>query len=83
MCAWGRQESVRSWLRMLRVWLAFKLTAADLSGELSQPRSDRQALFEQEAVEGVAAECLQIHLVLIIPELLRGVCGDDSKASKA
>lgn len=45
----------------------------DLSGELSQPCSDRQALFEQQAVEGVAAECLQIHLVLIVPELIRTV----------
>lgn len=41
-----------------------------LSTELSQPCGDRQTLFEQEAVEGVAAKCLEIHLVFIIPELL-------------
>lgn len=63
-------------LNVLYVYFAFKLRAADLSGELSQPCGDRQALFEQEAVEGVAAECLQIHLVFIIPELTRGVCTD-------
>lgn len=59
---------------MLYVYFAFKLRATDLGGELSQPCGDRQALFEQEAIEGVAAESLQIHLVFIIPELLQGVC---------
>ena len=48
----------------------------DLCGELSQPCGYRQTLLEQQAVEGIAAECLQIHLVFIIPELLQGVCTD-------
>jgi len=55
---------------MLYVYFAFKLRATGLRCELSQPCGDRQTLFEQEAVEGVAAESLQIHLVLVIPELL-------------
>lgn len=79
MSVWVRQESKRLSFDMLCDWLAFKLTAADLSGELSQSCSDRQALLEQEAVKGVAVECLQIHLVFIIPELLRGVCGGCKK----
>lgn len=58
------------------VIFAYKLRATGLGGELSQPRGDRQTLFEQQAIEGVAAECLQIHLVLVIPELLQGVCTD-------
>lgn len=52
------------------------LKATDLSGELSQALGDRQALFEQEIVEGVAAECLKVHLVFIIPELPQGVSTD-------
>ena len=56
--------------------------AADLSGELPQPCCDRQALFEQQAVESVAAECLQVHLVLIIPELLGWTCAGYSRKIK-
>ena len=50
--------------------------AANLSCKLSQPCGDRQALFEQEAIEGVAAECFQVNLMFVIPELPQGVCTD-------
>lgn len=44
-----------------------------LGGEPPQLRGDRQALLVQEVVKSAAAESLQVHLVLIIPELVRGV----------
>lgn len=44
----------------------------DLGGEPAQLRGDGPALLEQEAVKRAAAEGLQIHLVLIVPELIRG-----------
>ena len=64
------------------VYFEFKPRATDLGGELSQPCGDRQTLFEQQAVEGVAAESLQIHLVFIIPELFQGVCTDCCQESE-
>lgn len=59
-----------------------KLIGRDLSGELSQLRSDWQTLSEQEAVKGVAVERFQIHLVLIIPELIQSFCTDYHQMSE-
>lgn len=58
------------------LFFVFKPRATGLSGELSKACGDGQTLFEQEVVEGVAAECFQINLMLIIPKLVQGVGTD-------
>ncbi|TNN61804.1 Serine/threonine-protein kinase N2 [Liparis tanakae] len=56
--------------------LRVTLGATGLGGELAQPAGDGEALLQQQAVEGGAAEGLQVHLLLVVPELLRGFCTD-------
>lgn len=60
---WGKSD----------VFSTYKIQNTDLSGELPQTCGDRQTLFKQEVIKGVATECFEIHLVFIIPELIRGV----------
>lgn len=50
-----------------------ELITENLGGEPSQLCGDGQALLEQEVVKCAAAESFQIHLMFVVPELVRGV----------